>query len=171
MATVIISENLVPELITRFSHRNYTVVSKVCDFCDKELDKNYESQQCFICPTLYDECPDCKIKNNYSRRTCHKDHTVNNTVIPPDQLAILEKEITLFTAIGLSYSERQRLFDSYDDDDYPPSEIDVTKALKSELIKVQKELPEICKIASADHVKIYLGNTECGSMYVRLSLT
>jgi hypothetical protein len=72
-----ITENLIPIIQKDYDGLKFTPISKVCDFCNRDLPLSHESLQCSECPIIYDKCVECT-KNN-DQMICHKDHSVDNS--------------------------------------------------------------------------------------------
>lgn len=74
--------HLTQDRINLFPGLKSTVVGKICDFCDKDLPKEWTSLQCTYCPIIYDICKECDDKQEI--KTCHKSSVVDGKVVHGD---------------------------------------------------------------------------------------
>lgn len=91
-----ISENLISSLPQEYQDV-FKIDSKVCDFCNAGLPKEWVSLQCIKCPTIFDRCDTCsqemqaKLPEDLDAvMTCHKDHSRDNSKLSPEEFDAIE---------------------------------------------------------------------------------
>lgn len=62
------------ELLEKELGVKISIGSKICDFCQKTLPKEWKSFNCSICPTIYDMCDNCY---SPARNICHLHSTMS----------------------------------------------------------------------------------------------